>query len=172
MSAHNLGKRSYCIQCNMYYIREHESTNLCQFCESYDYYNTRGYSNFRFRAWHKKHKKMYAYAWIFPGNKVNCSDQKDGWNNEIFNSEDVTLMQSTLIKNYEGVEIFEGDKIQCIPNMAFCVYWDSRFHGFRYYTLKDKIEGNVYSLSKDNLYKCKVLGNIYEFKSDGKNERI
>lgn len=171
MSSHHIARPSRCIQCGTDYIRAHVglgSNDLCRFCDHYHHFQTRECSQFRFRAWHKKRKKMFAYAWICPGNRINCSDQKDGWNNEIFDSEDVIVMQSTTIKNYEDVEIFEGDKIQYTSDAIFSIYWDGICSSFRYYIRHKDFGSKTYSLSLDSVCENKVVGHIYELKSEEK----
>lgn len=136
--------------------------------------------NIKFRAWQKYHKKMVEVTSISFGNNgeingvstfvENQAPQrvtyKDGLGNFFLTDERgmvLELMQSTGLKDKNGVEIFEGDIVKNIRNgISRKVYWDTYCASF-HLSKRGKQESNVdyWSLSNPK-WNYEVIGNIYE----------
>lgn len=140
----------------------------------------------KFRAWDKKTNEMYvadSIGWNCVTQKiehVNIVNQNDSvWigldEDELDN---IVLMQSTGLKDKNGVEIYEGDIIKLFNKKIFKIEWreseDIGCNGGEYYFsisgfIPVKLDGTV-----DNQGECecaysemvekevKVIGNIYE----------
>jgi len=99
----------------------------------------------RFRAWHKKEKKMFEVStldWNVNGLYV------DG-----FGEGNVALMQSTGLKDKQGKELFEGDLIRYEGKVLEVVWEAGRYMG------KSK-EGGLSSIRYGG--GRKLIGNKYE----------
>lgn len=72
---------------------------------------------------------------------------------------DGVLMQSTGLKDLNGVEIYEGDLVtNCIEDVTGFVYFDAK-------QLQIVISGknkNWYMCGNNTFRNCEVIGNIYE----------
>lgn len=72
---------------------------------------------------------------------------------------DGVLMQSTGLKDLNGVEIYEGDIVtNCIEDVTGFVYFDAK-------QLQIVISGknkNWYMCGNNTFRNCEVIGNIYE----------
>ena len=113
----------------------------------------------KFRAWLNIEKKF--------GGQEMC--EVKGWDEEglvmlydagDFNWDEVDVMQSTGLKDKNGVEIYEGDILYFEPyethfNDRVVEYIDGAYHG--------RLIINGYSkLLAECVYETKVIGNIYE----------
>lgn len=119
----------------------------------------------KFRAWDKENREMlevHGISFDVQGiwTKELIDDESDG--NFIFLS-DVELLQSTGLKDKNGVEIFEGDIISCeiesIEKFIICEQCGC-------FGIRDKIDGFI-SLNSINetlsIHKeFEVIGNIFE----------
>lgn len=127
----------------------------------------------KFRAWDKSNKKMCdVKAWSeFNGGEVTI--KRDGENaSYVVPLDDIILMQSTGLKDKNGVEVFEGDVV---------IAWSQGVKGT--FEIKRRIDGLwlLYPAWKDGQFwylsptedgceTIEIIGNIYELESV-KNEK-
>ncbi|MFA7310204.1 MAG: YopX family protein [Candidatus Paceibacterota bacterium] len=112
----------------------------------------------RFRAWHTAEKKL---GWVtglsFAANGILMVGVK--WNDGsigMYSPDEVILMQSTGLKDKNGVEIFEGDVIQDGDELTnYEVLWEDDCACFGGWN-KDGWIG------MPDLMQCEVIGNIYQ----------
>ena len=122
----------------------------------------------KFRAWDKRNKRMIevkAIDWCdegiisinYPHGKLYSAPEKFGGA--------IELMQYTGLKDKNGKEIYEGDKVNvlssfngevadCLPTLT--VAWDDANAQFVFTEPVD------WELSWDEITECEVIGNIYE----------
>ena len=110
----------------------------------------------RFRAWLKNDKEMI---------EVRVID----WNNMIVDSfnpyieiplEKVILMQSTGLKDLNGVEIFEGDIVRFFDSL-YTVFYDIKEGSYRLKPHDDRwVVDYMSNFSSEESFE--VVGNIYE----------
>ena len=133
----------------------------------------------KFRAWDKKEKTMILFGSAetsstsgFWGDGVDNykiqferEGETNGYNHDDFNeSAAVDLMQYTGLKDKNGVEIYEGDRVRFtvegdsanLKQTGVIEWCDSCCHGFR---LQWDHFGNNERISNHEL---EVIGNIYE----------
>ena len=123
----------------------------------------------KFRAWYHKHESMYSVASIDLA--LECITVLE--DDYVFDFEEVALMQSTGLKDQNGVDIFEGDIVKIkqqepidkyIPNNSNneIVYKDSAFCVKETWKISDIqwpiVAGLYYKVSEE----FEVIGNIYE----------
>ncbi|MDC0751793.1 YopX family protein [Enterococcus innesii] len=119
----------------------------------------------KFRAWDKESKSMHQILEIIYSNDLSyISFITIGGGNLIYGpkrrlGDDVIIMQSTGLKDKNGVEIFEGD----IVRWHDVVTWDySVTFKDGVFCISDDPSSNFYHLKEDINGKFEVIGNIYE----------
>ena len=124
-------------------------------------------NNFKFRAWDKKHKEMFEVVKIEFHPNIFYMAKEPAWI-VIRAKNEIELMQSTGLKDKNGVEIFEGDIVAGKFYFAGVGYFDT---GEREVIVRNKPvlweDGKFlcsgFDLSEMN--ECiKVIGNIYKNK--------
>ncbi|EPI26575.1 YopX family protein [Enterococcus faecium] len=126
----------------------------------------------KFRAWDKKTETIQEVESIsFKEKKLVINQKSVAWFNSdyIRNFDDIELMQSTGLKDKNGVEMFEGDIVIINVNNGFdrlfdekSVIKESKFHsGLICKLVKFDAE---YRIFHDPIfdYEYEVIGNIYE----------
>ncbi|WP_200777447.1 YopX family protein [Enterococcus faecium] len=127
----------------------------------------------RFRAWDKKTETIQEIESISFKEKKLVIDQKSvTWFNSdyIRNSDEVELMQSTGMKDKNGVEIFEGDVVSVSVRNGFdyldnkvCVVKNSiDYSGLVCATVDEDLEYQIFNTELFEEYTYEVIGNIYE----------
>ena len=110
----------------------------------------------KFRAWDKENKCWTNYAIIDDMQRFYDKHIGD-WLCE--NKDWFVLMQSTGVRDKNGVEIYEGDIVtNCIEDVTGFVYFDAK-------QLQIVISGknkNWYMCGNNTFRNCEVIGNIYE----------
>lgn len=117
----------------------------------------------RFRAWDINDKEMVDV------DTINWIDGKldfigDGIT-EFRKSDDIKLMQSTMLVDENCKEVFEGDILSVETdeeNVKVSVFWDSKHALFMVESKKYNEKSAFAELVEDNAYPFKIIGNIYE----------
>jgi len=121
----------------------------------------------RFRAWHKIKRQWQDIVYIdfLTGNVgviVVVENQNTGeaeQEEELWNKEDVIIVQSTGLKDKNGEEIFEGGIVRFkYYGNVFIV--DVRYVNFGYLPFRDIDEKNAIGGIENEV--CEVIGNIYQ----------
>jgi uncharacterized phage protein (TIGR01671 family) len=136
----------------------------------------------KFRAWDSVHNRMIylkdcvsfghidefdVYELYFEENGLKCRVYKeydDDFGGGIADETDLAIMQYTGLKDKNGVEVYEGDKVMfdyewTKPDEIGVITWNKDTASFQ-------IKGHIPSSSMKHLDRMKVIGNIYENKVD------
>lgn len=136
----------------------------------------------KFRAWDSVHNKIIylkdvvsfeynngfdVYELYFEENNLKCrgyDDFDDDFGGTIVNETDLPIMEYTGLKDKNGVEIYEGDKVMfdyewTRPDEIGVITWNKDTASFQ-------IKGHIPSSSMKHLDRMKVIGNIYENEVD------
>ncbi len=112
----------------------------------------------KFRAWDKHVKKIRKVTEIHSDDSLIYLKANNG-KGYYCSFSDIVLMQSTGLKDKNGVEIFEGD----IVRWHDVVTWDySVTFKDGVFCISDDPSSNFYHLKEDINGKFEVIGNIYE----------
>lgn len=118
----------------------------------------------KFRAWHKKDKRMYlvtGFAWHLE-NLVLVSVLKDRVVNQ--NPEDLEIMQFTGLTDKNGKEIYEGDIVSVNyvsgERQPEEVYWCSE--GAGWFLQRPEYSGWGNKMQQNYVLTYEVVGNICE----------
>lgn len=120
-------------------------------------------NNLKFRAWNKKLKLLGDVSYIdFNSKKIIYHN---GFVNYYVNFEDVEIMQSTGLKDKNGVEIYEGDIIDVGTRIPFLnkIQRDEETAYLKLVPL-DKRWTESYFTNFEDKSRYEVIGNIYENK--------
>ena len=129
----------------------------------------------KFRAYHKKEKKMYEVDGIMWGKEVtvHLKSAKGGiWATE----KEIILVEFTGCESKSGKEIYEGDFLRVIPwrngeqdITAICeVAWSEDFAKFSLYSHPIHPEFDVSDFDEENQHE--IIGNKFENKELLKND--
>lgn len=113
----------------------------------------------KFRAWSKKFKRMYEVTLIdYENGDVGLKDEHGGV--AIGDIKQLILMQSTGLKDKNGVEIFEGDvvKLQYTITSDLELFEVRQFRGGMW-RIDNRRRGSDLWLRNED---CEVIGNIYK----------
>jgi len=112
----------------------------------------------KFRAWHKKDKKIFTVFNWHKGDAIDFVEKISGFNGSerFFIGKDVELMQYTGLKDKNGKEIYEGDHIKYNDDNILVVAWDH--FGWAFFDYIDGVGCNEMWADSN----CEVVGNIYE----------
>lgn len=127
----------------------------------------------KFRAWDKRTETIQEIESIsFKEKKLVIAQQSVAWFNAdyIRNFDDIELMQSTGLKDKNGVEIFEGDLVLVSVQNGFdyldnkvCIVKNSIGHsGLVCATVDEDLEYRIFNTELFEEYTYEVIGNIYE----------
>lgn len=124
-----------------------------------------------FRAFNKETKKMYGIDGFKASERkiYRCSFADDEFRSgrlETFhfvedNLDDYILMQSTGLKDKNGVEIFDGDVVNfMVPNQMISGTYQIRQAKSGEWRLDNRVQGRPLYISGS--YHCEVVGNVWE----------
>ena len=119
-------------------------------------------NNLKFRAWDKKHKEMFEVIKIEFNPNIIYMAKKPSWV-VIRTENEIELMQSTGLKDKNGVEIYEGDIIDVGTRIPFLnkIQRDEETLYLKLVPL-DKRWTESYFTNFEDKSRYEVVGNIYE----------
>ena len=121
-------------------------------------------NNLKFRAWDKKHKEMFEVIKIEFHPNIFYMAKEPAWI-VIRAKNEIELMQSTGLKDKNGVEIYEGDIIDVGTRIPFLnkIQRDEETAYLKLVPL-DKRWTESYFTNFEDKNRYEVVGNIYENK--------
>lgn len=121
-------------------------------------------NNLKFRAWDKKLKLLGNVSYIdFDSKKMIYHN---GFFNYYVNFEDVEIMQSTGLKDKNGVEIFEGDILEVLGFVDWIgvVKYSQEDLSYFFVEYENALRLKCTTLLSVLDKKLEIIGNIYENK--------
>lgn len=116
----------------------------------------------KFRAWDKSNKKMCDVKALSEFNGGEVTIKRDGENaSYVVPIERVILIQSTGLKDKNGVDIFDGDVVNfMVPNQMISGTYQIRQAKSGEWRLDNRVQGRPLYISGS--YHCEVVGNVWE----------